>query len=115
MSQNHRQHSQLSRACARCASYIERTSRGGLVMRRKEGWRGFTLVELLVVIGIIAVLISVLLPALGKARAAAQTVACKSNLRQLVLATQMFANEHSGYIPQAENNGSNRMQGWAVR
>ena len=80
-----------------------------------RGRKAFTLVELLVVIGIIAVLIGILLPALSRARASAQIVACKSNLRQLVLATHMFANEHGGYLPKSENNGSPRMQGWNLR
>src|SRR5260370_41013229 len=60
--------------------------------------RGFTLVELLVVIGIIALLVSILLPALNKAREDAKRVRCLSNQRQLVMAWQMYAAESKGHL-----------------
>jgi prepilin-type N-terminal cleavage/methylation domain-containing protein/prepilin-type processing-associated H-X9-DG protein len=64
-------------------------------MRRKGG---FTLAELLVVIGIVAVLTAVLLPALGKVRDSAKTIKCLSNLRQIGAAIQMYASDHNGCL-----------------
>jgi prepilin-type N-terminal cleavage/methylation domain-containing protein/prepilin-type processing-associated H-X9-DG protein len=59
----------------------------------------FTLVELLVVIGIIALLISILLPALGRARQQAKTVQCLSNLRQMGMGWQLYLNQSKGRLP----------------
>ena len=66
--------------------------------------KGFTLVELLVVIGIIAVLISILLPTLAAARRSAYNAQCLSNARQLTMAAMLFAHEHRGYVPTASDD-----------
>ena len=62
---------------------------------------GFTLVELLVVIGIIALLIGILLPVLSSARAASQNVACLSNIRQLSTTVMLYVNDSDGTLPYA--------------
>src|SRR5438552_656686 len=71
-------------------------SQGVDLMQRR---RAFTLVELLVVIGIIAVLIALLLPALGKAQRHARQVVCMSNERQLIQAVIMYAGDWKGVFP----------------
>src|SRR5687767_12784872 len=67
---------------------------------KRGGRAAFTLIELLVVIAIIALLISILLPVLGRVKRKSQQVACASGQKQLYMALQMFATDNRGHLPR---------------
>ena len=83
-------------------------------MPKSSARRGFTLVELLVVVAIIAVLIALLMPALGKAKRAAATAACGSNMRQIGLGWTMYQSEYDGWIVPGARLWGNSNSGWGA-
>src|SRR5206468_840110 len=90
----------------RRAAHVHPASAGGKFMKSPRRQPGFTLVELLVVIGIIAVLITVLLPALNAAREKAKRIQCANNIRTFCQATILYANQNKGKVPM-HHGGSN--------
>src|SRR5579872_2761096 len=74
---------------------------GRMIKKQQHSKCGFTLVELLVVIGIIAILVAILLPALNKSRQAAVAVNCQSNLRQIYALVVIYMGDNNQYLPTA--------------
>lgn len=88
-------------------------------VKQGSGPKAFTLVELLVVIGIISILVGVLLPALSAARRSAETAQCLSNLRQIGQGFAMYTSEHlgwiiPGFVRQQPNFGGRGEETWAT-
>jgi len=79
------------------------------VTRRAVSRRGFSLIELLVVISIIAVLIALLLPALTRVRETANRSVCMSNLRQVATSVHLYAADHDDHIPYGDTNEPNAL------
>ncbi len=101
-----------------CQDVVRRTNCPGearLGGGSRKRSRAFTLIELLVVVAIIAILASLLLPALQRARNQALTAACKNKLKQLGLATHLYADDYDGQLPRraaGDPNQVDAIHGW---
>jgi prepilin-type N-terminal cleavage/methylation domain-containing protein len=84
----------------------------GRKINSRGNGRGFTLIELLVVVSIIALLVSILMPALGKARRQTRRVVCTAQMKQYGIATNEYAHNNNGYVPYL-NSPAYPWVGWA--
>jgi len=82
------------------------------LIRRSQSREAFTLVELVVVLGVIVLIVGMLLPGLGRAREQAKTVACRSNIRQAALADGMYAQESGGVFAPGAADFIENLQRW---
>jgi general secretion pathway protein G len=75
--------------------------------QRLENQRGFTLIEMMIVVAIIAILVSILVPNFIRARAQAQTAACEANLKEIATALELYETDNDRYPTSGSVNGSN--------
>jgi prepilin-type N-terminal cleavage/methylation domain-containing protein len=85
-----------------------------MLIRRSAGRRAFTLIELLVVIAVIAVLVGLLLPTLGRARGAARSVVCLARLRTLAQTGVMYAESNDGKLPRSSHSAGFGAMPWPM-
>jgi len=96
-------------------NFFSHHSASASASRRHRFNRALTLTELLVVIGIIAVLAAILIPTLARARTAGRTTVCLSNLKQWGIATHLYATDHDDFLPpDGAPNGTSTKSGWYI-
>ncbi len=74
---------------------------------RRQNERGFTLIEMMIVVAIIAILVTILVPNLMQARSQAQTAACESNLKEIATALELYETDHDAYPDSGTVDGNN--------